>query len=171
MVSSLGRVKSLDRHVPCGKEGKHVRLVKGKVLRTSPSSNGYPKVQLINRGPTLSVHRVVASSFIPNPHSLPQVNHKDGVKTNCAVENLEWVTGSENMLHCHANHLQGYNPRVGAAHPSARSIVVTNTLGEEVGRWGSVSDCARDMKLNLQSVFRVLWGHRKWYHGMKFMYA
>jgi len=63
--------------------------------------NGYPSVELSNLGFKRKVflHRIIAEEFVPNPNNLPQVNHKDGDRWNYHPSNLEWVTGSENILH------------------------------------------------------------------------
>lgn len=49
------------------------------------------------------VHRLVATKYIKNPLGLPQVNHKDMNKTNNKVENLEWVSSKDNLLHARKN--------------------------------------------------------------------
>ena len=58
---------------------------------------GYRTVSICNK--TASVHRLVATAFIPNPDNKPVVNHKDGNKSNNCVSNLEWVTVKENARH------------------------------------------------------------------------
>jgi hypothetical protein len=94
-VSSLGRVRSLSR-MRRGKAGS-LTPMRGRVLRTGTSGAGYLRV-LIQRH-SVYVHRLVATAFIPNPLSRPEVNHQDGVKTNNASSNLAWVTHRENGQH------------------------------------------------------------------------
>ena len=73
----------------------------GKVLHQYKSEYGDWRVALCENGKQkrVFVHRLVAMKYIPNPHNLPQVNHKNGIKTDNRVENLEWCTASENQQH------------------------------------------------------------------------
>ncbi len=58
----------------------------------------------------ISVHRLIAIHYIPNPNNLPQVNHKNGNKLNNNIDNLEWCTASENANHAYNLGLRKYNP-------------------------------------------------------------
>jgi len=59
-----------------------------------------------NIGKNVSIHRMIAETFVPNPSKKEQVNHKDGNKLNNISSNLEWVTKSENQLHAYSLGLQ-----------------------------------------------------------------
>lgn len=60
--------------------------------------NGYQLIKLY-KSKTCSIHRLVAETFIDNPENKPEVNHKDSNRANNSVNNLEWVTKSENVQH------------------------------------------------------------------------
>ena len=78
-----------------------VFTVNGKEKQPSQNYKGYLIVNLCSNGKShlRRVHRLVAVTFIPNPDNKPDVNHKDGNKQNNRVDNLEWVTNSENHWH------------------------------------------------------------------------
>ena len=58
---------------------------------------GYPSVEI--DGKRYYIHRLLAEAYIDNPQNKPQINHKDGNRTNNNIDNLEWVTNSENQIH------------------------------------------------------------------------
>lgn len=71
----------------------------GRTLKPWLNKVGYWVVRLGSKSPNYSIHRMVALTFISNPENKQYVNHKDGNKLNNYVNNLEWVTASENCLH------------------------------------------------------------------------
>ena len=92
------RWKKVDETYSVSSAGR-VRNDQTKVIRrTNVNKFGYERVTLTGNKSHL-IHRLVAEAFIPNPEKLPEVNHKDGVKTNNHVDNLEWCTEEYNLRH------------------------------------------------------------------------
>lgn len=94
-ISSLGKIRNLQ----------------GKILKTYIQNSGYEQIKINYQGLHIhkSIHRLVAEAFIPNPLNKEYVNHIDGNKLNNAVDNLEWCTNSENILHARKTGLNPYN--------------------------------------------------------------
>jgi len=85
MISNLGRVKK-DK----------------KIIRDRTSKWGYKHIDLFNKGrKTFRVHRLVVIAFLPNPEGKPHTNHINCDKIDNRLDNLEWATRSENMLHAY----------------------------------------------------------------------
>lgn len=98
-ISDFGRLRSKPRIVIRSNGAK--QTVKGKVLKTFIGSTGYEfgVFQIGKKTKNFAIHRLVAIHFIPNPYKKYAVNHLNGLKTDNRLENLEWVTKSENEIH------------------------------------------------------------------------
>ena len=72
-----------------------------RFLKPCMSNSGYQMVNLCvdGKGHIKTVHRLIASAFVPNPDNLEFVNHKNEDKSDNRPENLEWVTRSQNVRH------------------------------------------------------------------------
>ena len=117
-VSNLGNVRSLDRTV---KRGQGYTIKEGRVLTPFyEKKKGYYQVVLAKDGKakTYRVHRLVAIAFLENPYNYTDVNHKDEVKTNNNVDNLEWCT-------------RKYNNNYGTKPERTRKSMMGNTNGRK----------------------------------------
>lgn len=161
-VSSSGRVRSIDRIVNA-KLGSKKRTA-GRILKQVVSSEGYGMVNVGGLN-SVSVHRLIAGAFIPNSNGLPCVNHKNGIKTDNRIENLEWVTYSDNTKHSYKIGLQ--KPQRGTAHVNA----VLDDLSVRVIReayelnMGTQSQIAKYFGISQQHVSDII-NKRRWTHSI-----
>jgi len=105
---------------------------------------------------SMPVHRLVAMAFIPNPENKPQVNHKDGNRTNNNVENLEWVTARENVIH---SYISG-NRKVCKIIP--RNTILTDYQINEIDnlrKYYTVNQIAKLFNIEYQSLKNII--HKK----------
>lgn len=115
---------------------------KGAPLKPNVNSRGYKYVVFCVNGQckTMMVHRIIACTFIPNPRNVNVINHKDRVKTNNKVGNLEWCTFSENTAH--ARDILGYF--VGDKNPCAKPIIgIDKKTKETIYSFDCLADAAR----------------------------
>lgn len=96
-VSSLGRVKSLERKV---KWKNGYRTVSERILKPEKTIYGYLQVALYNREGKrkfIRIHQLVCNAFIDNQENLPQINHRNEIKSDNRLENLEFCTAKYNV--------------------------------------------------------------------------
>jgi hypothetical protein len=111
----------------------------GYKLKPKISKSGYLRVLLRGRNGArkqISIHRLVAESFIPNPENKTQVNHKNGIKT----DNLEWVTPSENAVHAYETNLSSL----------ANALTVTDISNNTVTSYRSIQQFSKSINIDLK---------------------
>ena len=130
-VSNQGRVKRSFK--------KGERIMSGKKAK-----DGYIDVILsVNQNKRCyRLHRLVAEAFIPNPNNKPQVNHKDRNKRNNEVGNLEWVTGSENVVHAFATGRSVHKRPV---------VQYTKNMGF-VAFWNSIREAGQALRISEHNI-------------------
>ena len=144
-VSSLGRVKKHE-YIPKGK-----RNARGEFIVTQYiSKSGYPTIGLLRK----KVHRLVAEYFIPNPENKPHVNHKNGIKTDGGVKNLEWCTLMENSRHAIENNLTRVvgedNPRATMSNKIAFKIYKSTLSTKDIAvKYKTTIRRVRDIKTGI----------------------
>lgn len=112
-----------------------------RFLKPYLNEKGYLRVRLGGKyGKHYFVHRLVAEAYLPNPYSLPQVNHKDEDKTNNCMENLEWCTNEYNY---------SYGTRIDRVSRANRKPLMNVTTGQ---CWSSIRECAKCMGVTPQTI-------------------
>lgn len=172
-----------------------------KILKEYTSKNsGYNNVTLIHpktrKKKTVNVHRYVAYFLVEGYEENKVVNHKDGVRTNNSISNLEWVTQKENIqhaIHClktrdyrgekHPMYgkkmsesakikmVQNRRETKGKNHWRSKPVLVENRFTEEIQRFESLSIASKELNLSYGNMHYVLKGTRKYVKEYYVRYA
>lgn len=138
-VSNLGRVRSVDRtYIQKAKNGSILsHTYKGQILKPN-NVKGYLQVVLQKHKNIKweKVHRLVAQTFISNPKNKREVNHKDGNKQNNCVNNLEWVTISENQLHSYY-----------VLKNNIKSVIQYDLKGNFIKEWDAIMTASKTLNI------------------------
>lgn len=165
-VSNQGRMKVKARMKNIRNGGKQPHPE--KIMKLIIANTGYSVIGLWNgkgkSAKTATVHRLVAAAFIPNPEGKKEVNHKNGVRTDNRVENLEWATSSENALHkyqtlgyvCPTRHKGSANSQSKLTEETVREIL---THGPSMSR----TEAAKRFKISKRSIQFIL-QRKTWRH-------
>jgi len=181
-VSNFGVIKSLPRNGTLG-----------GILVGSVSKQGYKHVLLYSKNTRKDwrINRIVALSFIPNPHNLKQVNHKDEDKLNNSADNLEWCTAKYNVNYgtlpqrkselrkgfrytlTSKKKMSESQKRIakrGELSPYAKKVYQYDKNGNFIQEWGSLSDIERELGYPHGNIGKVTRGDIKSAYGFLWRY-
>ena len=144
-VSNFGRVRTKQRTRASRSNSEAV--VASRIKKAYIDEDGYERVSLYadNKTKLLGVHRVVAEAYIENPDNLPQVNHKNSVKTDNRVENLEWITNTANIQHSIEN---------GKRYPKVKSYPVIRLSDDK--HFSSIAELHREVGGSYNEIVHIL---------------
>lgn len=171
-ISNLGRVKSLDRveEVHRLDIDKIIRRPRrGRILKQKLNQAGYFVLHFRNTNGNgeswPQLHRLLGIAFLPNPENKPTINHKDGVKTNNSLDNLEWATMSENTQHAYdmglaKSRIKDYSKSGEENHNAKLTYDLADKIREDRASGMVLTSIAEKYNLGTSTVHRVCTNQR-----------
>ena len=164
-VSSIGRIRSLERYVFC--RWWKLRKIKWGVLKNR-YVKWYTMVCLSREDDTKIVHRLVAQAFIPNPDNKPQINHKNWIRDDNRVDNLERCTNKENAIHSFKYLWRKPNWlwRFWKDNPKSKKVNQYSLEWNLIKIWDSIMDIQRELwfsNWNISRCCKWKFEYRYWY--------
>jgi len=167
-ISNKGRLKVLGAYIKNLGNFANGYLKKVNIKEIAVDRNGYCITKLCRDGKCRprKIHRLVAQAFLPNPKNLPQVNHIDGNKENNSVENLEWISARDNIIHAWETGLKNNDHLKGSNSPHAKLteeqvIEIRRLYDNKIRRYSELLKdypmCSADMLKNI--IKRRTWKH------------
>lgn len=166
-VNELGQVRSVNRIVETKDGG--IRKYDGTELKPAMAKDGYSKVILNKNGISkmMTVHRLVAETFLPNPDNLPEVHHKNHDRRDNRVENLAWVTRDE-QRDDHWKAAIAAQAKTNGVRLGVRLRVVGHGI-EKI--YNSASEVKRELGIDRKSEMKVAKGEFKQSKGYRIYFA
>ncbi len=134
-----------------------------KIVSENFDKDGYLKIWVkSDEGleKTISKHRLIALTFIPNPNNYPMINHRNGIKDDNRVENLEWCTNSMNQLH--SFRVLGNTPhnkgKLGKDVGNNIPVFQYSMEGFFVKGWDCAADVMRELGIDGSAIAKVVSG-------------
>ncbi len=173
LISNLGNVKSASRIRYKGGVLKE-RILKPR-QRNKNGKNRY-KYKLValwkdGKRKDVSIHKLVAETFIPKIAGKNIINHIDGNPENNCVNNLEWCTPKENTHHAWESGLCKNSVKYGAKHKLSRKVALYDLEGNFIEKFDCIDEACRKYNLNKGNVQFVLHGKRKHCKGFVVKYC
>jgi hypothetical protein len=178
-ISNLGNVQSLERVIEYKYKTKSGiiiirRIKKSKRLKTHINDAGYYSTDFQVNGikETVCIHRLLAEAFIPNPENKSTVNHKDGIKTNIAIDNLEWTTYSENNQHAVNTGLRQspWTGKFGTNNPKSKPVSQYDKTNNKICEFANAREAQRITGINYKHISSCCLGKRKTHGGYIWKY-
>lgn len=148
-------IKGFEGLYAVSNKGNVKNLKSGRILGGAYNQYGYKRITL--KGKKYLIHRLVALAFIPNPYNLPEVNHKNEIKDDNNVDNLEWVSTSYNVSY--------------SIHNQSYKIKQLDKCGNLIKIWDSIKQIGRETDYHQGNIINCCKGKRHSAYGYCWQYA